>query len=131
MIDFIRLGFGVSMPYGDCEQYDFIADVDGKLLKIQCKTAHLEKDGESIDVDFRMVRKNAQGKKIVVLYTPADIDYFATWYKGQTYLIPVTVGGFRKRLRFSPSPAQHHKASYAEDYELEKVIEEIRRGTNE
>lgn len=128
MIDFIRLGFGVSMPYGDAEHYDFIADVDGRLLKIQCKTAHLEKDGESIDVDFRMVRKNAQGKKIVALYTPADIDYFATWYKGQTYLLPVDVGGVRKRLRFSPSPARHYKASYAEDYELEKVIEEIRRG---
>lgn len=128
MIDFIRLGCGVSMPYGDGEHYDFIADVDGKLLKVQCKTAQLGPDGESIDIDFRMIRKSTGGQRIVALYKATDIDYFATWYQGQTYLIPVTVGGTRKRLRFSPPPDRRYKASYAEDYELEKVVEEIRRG---
>ena len=35
---FVEQGCGVSVPYGDCYPYDFIADIDGYLLKIQVKT---------------------------------------------------------------------------------------------
>jgi hypothetical protein len=31
---FCALGCNVSIPYGDNSKYDFIADVNGKLLKI-------------------------------------------------------------------------------------------------
>ena len=40
MLAFLKAGYNVLTPYGDCEKYDFVADVNGKFLKIQCKTAH-------------------------------------------------------------------------------------------
>lgn len=35
---FIELGYEVSIPYGNGAKYDFIADVNGKFLRIQCKS---------------------------------------------------------------------------------------------
>ena len=37
MSAFMAQGCGVSIPFGDNSKYDFIADVDGHLLKIQVK----------------------------------------------------------------------------------------------
>ena len=34
MAAFIAQNCGVNIPYGDNSKYDFIADVDGRLLKI-------------------------------------------------------------------------------------------------
>ena len=39
------LGYDISIPYGDNSSYDFILDVNGKLLKLQCKTSRLKEDG--------------------------------------------------------------------------------------
>ena len=39
ILAFMKLGYNVLTPYGDCERYDLVADVNGKFLKIQCKTA--------------------------------------------------------------------------------------------
>ena len=42
---FYELGYQCSIPYGENSRYDFIADVNGKLLKIQCKTSHEVESG--------------------------------------------------------------------------------------
>ncbi len=34
------LGFGISKPWGDSERYDFIVDVNGRVLRVQVKSAH-------------------------------------------------------------------------------------------
>ena len=34
MLAFMKLGYNVLTPYGDCERYDFVVDVNGKLLKM-------------------------------------------------------------------------------------------------
>ena len=39
ILAFMKLGYNVLTPYGDCERYDLVADVNGKFLKIQCKTS--------------------------------------------------------------------------------------------
>ena len=30
----VRLGYNVLIPYGDCERYDFVIDINGKIYKI-------------------------------------------------------------------------------------------------
>ena len=37
----LNLGYSVSIPFGDKDRYDQIWDINGKLLKIQIKTARL------------------------------------------------------------------------------------------
>ena len=34
MLAFLKLGFNVLTPYGDCERYDFVVDANGKFLRI-------------------------------------------------------------------------------------------------
>ena len=40
MLAFLKLGYNVLTPYGDCERYDFVVDINNKLYKIQAKTAN-------------------------------------------------------------------------------------------
>ena len=35
-----ELGYSVSIPFGDKDRYDQIWDINGKLIKVQVKTAH-------------------------------------------------------------------------------------------
>lgn len=114
------------MPYGDSEHYDFIADVGGQLLRIQCKTATALNNGEGIDIDCRMVHNRGNRKKVVGLYEKTDFDYFATWYKGQTYLVPIHECNSRKILRFVPPRVNISRSNCAADYELEKMIKKIK-----
>ena len=32
MLAFIKLGYNVLTPYGDCERYDYVVDANGKFL---------------------------------------------------------------------------------------------------
>lgn len=124
MLAFIKLGHNVLTPYGDCERYDFIADVNGKLIKIQVKHAcdsHIE-DGF---ITFRTSNKTTQnGEFVRHRYTEEQIDYFATFYNNKCYLIPVNqVGGNLKTLRFTPPKnGQVKSITFAKDYELEEVL---------
>jgi ribosome biogenesis protein Tsr3 len=40
MLSFLKLGYNVLTPYGDCERYDFVVEINNKFYKIQVKTAN-------------------------------------------------------------------------------------------
>ena len=100
LTSFYEQGCHVSLPYGENSRYDMIVDVNGKLLKVQVRTASLRKEDENaIEFSCRSTRVNSQGT-ISNKYTPDEIDYFATFWKGVCYLIPVTECSVSKTLRF-------------------------------
>lgn len=124
MLAFLRQGYQVLTPYGDCERYDFVVEIQNQFYKIQVKTAH-EEDGK---ISFNTASTHyADGKCIHDTYTKADIDYFATTYQGMTYLIPVEeCGGRSKSLRFvPPKNGQIRNVSWAKDYEIGEVIKTL------
>lgn len=124
---FYELGYAVSIPYGENSRYDFIADVNGKLLKIQVKTSTAKDNGAVIEFSCRSTRVNSQGN-ISRTYTKEEIDYFCTYYNGKCYLVPVTECSANKKLRFEPTKSgQKVGINFAEDYELEKQLKEIER----
>ena len=41
---FISFGYTCSIPYGNSAKYDFIAELGGKLIRIQCKSPTLNYD---------------------------------------------------------------------------------------
>lgn len=45
LTELVSMGFVVSQPYGDNAPYDFIVDIEGKLLKVQVKTCIEYSDG--------------------------------------------------------------------------------------
>lgn len=127
MLAFIKLGYNVLTPYGDCERYDFVADIKGKLIKIQVKHA-CDSNIEDGYITFKCANKTTQnGSFVQHKYTKEQIDYFATFYNDKCYLIPVEeVGSSHKTLRFKPpANGQIKGITFATEYELEKVVSKI------
>lgn len=125
LIGFIELGYDCSIPYGNNSKYDFIADVNGKLLKIQCKSSHQTNGHGKIDegsftFDTTTKTTNTRETKTNV-YNENEIDYFATCWNNKVYLIPVNECNTSKTLRLTPAK---NNANYfnASNYELEKVL---------
>ena len=128
---FYEKGCHVSLPYGENSRYDMIVDFQGKLLRVQVKTSSIKNnDTNAIEFSCRSSHVNSTGVKNV-RYSESEIDYFATYWNNQCYLIPVIECSVTKTLRFAPTKSgQVKNISFASDYELEKQLNKIQGGSN-
>lgn len=123
---FIELGCSVSTPYGCHEKYDFIADIGGELIRVQCKTSKSYHDGDCFIFDSRM-KQYSNGKRSFAHYDEGDFDYYATTYEGKCYLVPFNECYSSKVLRLRPSKVLDRVTfNWAKDYELEKTINKLK-----
>ena len=95
------LGFGVALPWGDSEKYDFIvwAGEGGRMLRVQVKcTGRLDRGGYDVQPVYST---RGEGKK---RYTAQDIDVLAAHIltKDVWYLLPIGAFAGAKSLRFYP-----------------------------
>jgi hypothetical protein len=97
------LGFGLALPWGDSERYDFIVwgGPAGRLLRVQVKaTGRLNRGGYDVQPVYST---RGEGKKI---YTLEEIDVLAAHVvvegKDVWYLLPVEAFAGVKSLRFYP-----------------------------
>lgn len=118
-----KLGYQVSIPFGDRARYDQIWDVNGKLFKIQVKTSSLSKDGSYLEVSCKSTNR-VNGKIISKAYTQDEIDYISTFHNGRCYIIPITeITGKSKILRIEPPKnSQNTNINWAEKYEVENML---------
>ena len=123
---FYELGYQVSIPYGENSRYDFIADVNGNLLRVQVKTSSYTDDlKNAIHFAVRSSRTNSTNN-IRRSYSKKEIDYFATYFNNQCYLVPVEeTSSSYKTLRFS-SQNNNKTINWAADYELAKQLQKIK-----
>lgn len=128
LIGFIQLGYECSIPYGNGAKYDFIADINGELLRIQCKSSHYVNDHGKIDNEafqFSASCQTTNTKKIThYTYDSDQIDYFATYFCGNIYVIPVEECSSSKTLRFSPPRNGSRTYNKAEDYLISNYFRE-------
>lgn len=117
---FSNLGFTVCVPICEDSRYDFIVDINGKLIRVQCKTCSLLENQNGIKFSTRSCRSNTQ-TNLQREYTKEEIDYFYTYYNGKSYLVKVEETSSEKTLRFS-NLNKNSNINLAEDYELEKVL---------
>lgn len=117
MLSAIQKGYTVSVPYGDCDRYDQLWDDKNQIFKVQVKTARW-KDERKMGIIFNCYSVS-NGKKHQ--YTKNEIDYFATYWDGKCYLIPVEECSSEKTLWFSLSPHNYSNSCMAKDYELQEV----------
>ena len=98
------LGFGLALPWGDSEKYDFVAWArpGGRLLRVQVKaTGRLNGGGYDVQPVYST---RGEGKKI---YTERDIDVLAAHVVRKSeeevwYLLPVAAFAGVKSLRLFP-----------------------------
>lgn len=114
----IKKGYSVSLPYGDKDRYDQIWDINGKLYKIQVKTCHLSTKNSGKAIEFKTTG-TSNGRK--TSYSKNDIDYFATYWENQVYIVPVEETSSTKTLRFECTSNQPN-ISWAKNYTVEEVL---------
>ena len=127
LLAFVKSGYKVSIPFGEDCRYDLVVDINNKLYKIQCKTSRaLPNPEDGFKFKTKSVVITAHGAKEST-YSRDEIDYFATMYEGQCYLVPVDECGKEKALRFRyPINGQKKGISLAINYTLEEVIKHLK-----
>lgn len=125
-----KLGYIVSLPIGDHCRYDMIADINGKLIKIQIKTCRETHTGIRINTSCVHLCSKSNKYKINS-YTDKDIDYFATYYKDRMYLFPVNScnkGGKERNFVINLSLYLNSPFLYLNDFLAETQIDYIIKG---
>ena len=101
-LEFLKLGYLISKPLVQSSRYDFILDVNHKLYKIQVKTSTPKEENSYIEFATSTSHTNTKGT-VNLTYSEKDVDFFATIYNNECYLIPYSNCGKRaQRLRLIP-----------------------------
>lgn len=121
---FTELGYVVSLPFGGQARYDYLIDVNGKIIRVHVKTSQLK---EGCIYFSTSSSHYIQGHHLHTEYTKDDIDYFVTEYQNQYYMIPVEECGRAKRLRIEvpKKGANLNKINWAKDYQAEEILKHI------
>lgn len=125
VLEFLKLGYLISKPLVQSSRYDFIVDVNHNLYKIQVKTGSLKEDAY---IEFATSTSHTNTKGTLNLnYSSDDVDFFATMYNGECYLVPFDVCAKRsQRLRIIPTKNGQVKGiTFAKDYHLKDVLERL------
>lgn len=125
-LEFLKLGILLSKPLVQSSRYDFIADINHQLYKIQVKTCTAKENNSFIEFATSTSHTNTQGT-LNLSYSADDVDFFATFYDNQCYLIPFNDCGKRgQRLRLIPTKnGQTQGIRFAKDYYLSDVIQRL------
>lgn len=123
---FVQLGYECSIPFGNGAKYDFIVDVEGKLIRIQCKSSHYVNNKGIVDYNafsFSTCSQTTNTKKTVRhTYNSSQVDYFATYFNGNVYVVPVDECSTNKTLRLCPPSNGNKSYNRAENYLLENLF---------
>jgi len=116
----IKLGIVVLKPIAEHTRYDLAFDLDGRILRVQCKWANLK--GNVIYVHLAGYRLSARGS-VRSTYASHEIDAVAVYCGdlGQVYLLPVDLVADRTALHLRlrpPNNAQRAAINWAAQYEL-------------
>ena len=124
---FSSLGYNVSVPIGEDCRYDMIIDLKGHLLRVQVKSCTETKNGLSFST--KSITTSSK-ENVIHTYSKEEIDFIATYFDNQCYLIPVEeCEGHRERsLSFRSEKTNAISPLFIEDYQAEKIIERVLHG---
>ena len=113
-----EMGVDISEPYGEDTRYDFIADINGALVKLQVKNG-VYKNGK-ICASLQSTRYNSNGSS-TVSYSKDNVDVFVIYspYTDGVYWVPFD--GAPKtgiELRVEEAEQKSSLINWASDYRL-------------
>lgn len=115
-------GITVSQPFGDNAPYDFIMDVNGQLLKVQCKTLMLYDEVywlQATSVTFH------KGKTSVRDYI-GKVDLYYAYHPETGIEVLVDANKHPKSLKMRASPPLRNYAyNKLSDHQFEKFVENL------
>jgi hypothetical protein len=110
----LKLGLTVMLPFGGGAPYDLVVDLDGALIRIQCKTAQLISG--VLQIPARHRKGSYRGLvDAIAAYAPTNGKIY--WFR------PEEAGLTSVSLRLTPTRNGQIKGVHqASDYELENRI---------
>lgn len=130
ILDLTNLGIRTLTPTDEASKYDVVADLNGKFIRIQCKTSTWAIDTNIPKTAFYITtycQTTNTKKTIRHMYSKEDIDYFYTYFQGQGYLVSIEEANgktFRWRYEY-PSTGQKAGIHIADEYKIEEVINSL------
>ena len=87
----VQLGFECLLPWGHHHRYDIAIDDDGKLVRIQCKTARYVEEWGCLEFNTAITYASVSGKPHIRKGYKGEADYFSVYspVTGKVYLVPV------------------------------------------
>ena len=118
-LDLIDNGCRVSQTFGHSHPYDLIADIDGRLVKVQVKTANT-RDG----ANQHYIKLSNPNK-----YDAQNVDVFAGYAisEDKVFYVPYSEMGKRSSVTFTPlekmgSDANRDRANHISEYTFEAAL---------
>ena len=129
LLEFLKRGVQVSIPFGDNARYDLVADFGGKLNKIQVKYCDQEVVNGSISLVCSSSKNHTTNKRLSTY--ERDVDYFAFYIPKWevSLLVPIEVISNRSRIQFRMTPTKNNQKSgthFVQDYLFDTIL-----GTNQ
>ncbi len=122
----VQLGIVVARPMVEGRRYDLIFDVDGRLLRAQCKWAVLI-DG-LVRVGVRTCRHSPTRGYISTTYTENEIDLIAAYCRelDKVYVLPIAEFAGQGSVHLRVMPTRNNQSTFvrwASDYELGAIAQ--------
>jgi prevent-host-death family protein len=119
-----RLGFRVLYPLIE-DRYDLAIDLDGRLIRVQCKSAPLRR--EAVVVRARTCRRTATGFAHTV-YTADEVDVIAAYAPelNRSFAVPIALFGPSGTFQLRVSPPRNGQRAglhFADDYSLGAIAQ--------
>lgn len=129
ILDFQKRGYYCSIPFSGSCRYDLIADINGKLIRIQCKSSAYSETEGVLKMNAVRTTTNTQ-RTVKYTYSKEEIDYFYTSWHDYGFLIPIEEVSTEKYLRVAtPKNGVQSTMSIAADYLIDNVINSIINNT--
>ena len=120
---FVEKGYNVYIPISPDTRIDLIAEVEKRLIRIQVKSSHLTQNQNGIEFNTSSTWLNTQSV-VRKGYTKEDIDFFATVYENEVYLIPVEICGKNDKI-LSFKSTLYSSCYLLEDYRADKILDKF------
>ena len=124
--EFVKNNIPISLPFGDNEKYDLVAEINDKFYSVQVKYGRLKNGLISVDLRHRI-----GVKRIKYATYNGKVNFIAVWCEknNTSYLLPLKSFGKKTMasLRLTP-PKQNScisKICWAKDYDFKKILKKI------
>ena len=118
LAELARRGYQVLLPFGVNQRYDLVLDMDGRFLRVQCKTGRLRRG--CVEFSTKSIRANT--RRVFTRGYRGEIELFLVFCPetDQIYAVPVDdVPAGHGYLRVDPTRnGQEQGIRWARDYEL-------------
>lgn len=129
----IQLGLTVLRPLCEGRRYDIVIDLEPELLRVQCKLARRLPGVLCVGLQ---ANRCTPGGYMSTSYTSAEVDAIAAYSPelNRCFLVPIDEACGRRAIHLRLDPTRNNQAEgirWADDYELEAMIQERRSRTSQ